>query len=261
MLHSQINTSKRLPVVVAIDSTTLRRKNTSLGESEYEIATSILSKLLWDIRNHIKLKNSVEICFISTEKKTVSDFRLSNEWIINCAEKCQTLDEMVYCAYEKIDERVKKLENSEIGYYMPIIMFVGDENFEVVRPHNDKKNHINIVVVNIGKDMQSTLDTNELEKFGIPNMSVARRFDFRKIVQYILDIDIGDDRHLEVDDRCLHMMVKRFHEHSGELREQLSGIRIDRGGRSLYKISSSSEEIINSIRDDMDSLLADLAEE
>lgn len=241
--------SNRLPIVVAIDSVALEAAFTSLDESKYAIAKNIIYRLIQDIRNDCKLYNTVEICFISNKKTNKLDFCRTDKYIFNGAEMCYSAEDMIQCAYENLFFRIKMLQDAVIGYYTPLVIFIGDEEFEIVNKDIYKEKHVNTIIINIGKTTWNPVEDENIETFSIASMANAQRFDIIKIIKYVLD-GYHMHSHTHLDE------MKNFHNYCGALRRRLVAEKVTQSSANI-----AEDDIINVIRADMEALLAELTEE
>ena len=247
----RFNTSTRLPVVLAIDSAALEKGSTVLDESEYDIAKYIVNRLFQDIRNDRKLYYAIEICFIDNRETKRTDFFRIDECIFNGAEICHSVEneDMIHFAYEKLFQRINTLQEAEINYFTPLVIFIGNKDFEITNQDDYREEHVNTIIINIGKTNWNPIENKNIETFSVDTMTIAEKFDIRKIIQYIWDgYRIHSKMYLD--------QMKNFHNYCGALREDLIFENDAPSSEGIAK-----DEIINSIRADMEALLADLTEE
>lgn len=195
------------------------------------------------------LRNCVEVCILSTEQMNHSDFLYPGEYNINSTNIMKSSEQMVVCAYDKIAQRINILENSEIGYYPPVVIFIGDESLHI--DGMCEKNLINTVFIHIGKGVvQSDFGLENLEIFNISTMSIAEQFNISTILLY----DCGRYKPEHCDygrgGYTYDDMVENFHFGSRQIRDYLK--KVEAG-------ESDNKDIITELDVDMEQLLADLA--
>ena len=247
--NEKINTYKRLPMVVVIDSAALKEGVTSVGDSKYDIAMNIVNRLLYDIQNDRKLHDAVEICFINNDSELRNwDFIRADECIFKSAEMCTFSEDMIQFAYEKMLHRIKWLQEVEISYYTPLIIFIGDEEFQIDNNDVYKEKHVFTIVINIGKTTGDPIEGSNIEVFSVGTKAIAERFGVSEITQYITDGHPNDDLN----------EVKCFHNYCGALREKLNSEK-DTTIFARIEKDENDDIIQRIIGADMDALLADLA--
>lgn len=153
-------------------------------------------------------------------------------------------------AYEKLFRRINTLQEVEIRYYTPLVIFIGNKEFEIINKDVYKEEHVNTVIINIGKTNWNPIEDSNIETFSIATMTIAEKFDIRKIIQYILEgYRLHSNMYLD--------QMKNLHNYCGALRGEL----ISENDAPVICKHRAKDEIINSIRADMEALLADLTEE
>ena len=245
----RFNTSIRLPVVLAVDSAALEKCSTVLDESEYDIAKYIVNRLFQDIQNDRNLYYSVEICFIDNRETKRTDFFGIDECIFNEVEICHSVkkEDMIHFVYEKLFQRINTLEEVEINYIAPLVIFIGNKDFEITNQDDYRDEHVDTMIINIGKTNWNPIENTNIKTFSVATMAIAEKFDIRKIIQYIFD---------EHRLRSYLYKKKKFHNYCGALREDLIFENDAPSSEGIDK-----DEIMKSIRADMEAILADLAEE
>ena len=240
--------SKRLPIVVAIDLVALEKGFKLLDESEYDIAKYIINRLFQDIQNNRYLYDAVEIYFIYNGETEKTDFCGVNEYILKGAEACHSAADMIHLAYEKIYQRLNILQNFELGYYRPLVIFIGNKDFVITDKDDCRKGFVNTVIINIGKTSWNPIENSNIETFSVATMAIAERFDIKTIIRYIRD---GYRLYSDINQDQIN-----FHNYCGTLRKELI---LENDAPSSENIAQ--DEIINTICADMKALIADLIEE
>ena len=126
------NTSKRLPIVFCLDVSPSMRWKSGSNSSSIELLNLALDNFITEIQRDPKASTAAEVAFVTfstniemdTDFQSISTIRKSN---ITTVERGATMmSKAVLRSIEKIEERRRELENSEIGYYAPFLVLVTD---------------------------------------------------------------------------------------------------------------------------------------
>ena len=242
------NTSKRLPIVFCLDISPSMGRKEENSSSSIELLNVAVSHFIKELKNDIRARSAAEIAFItfSTNIEMDTEFEPINSISVpnfsTVAEGGTQMAQAVLRSIEKIEQRRKQLENSEIGYYAPFMVLVTDGNPD----RND----------NVIKSKESL----ELVKSHCDSHIGASEI----IVPFI--IGVGD--HIDIE--TLNNYSKGFTSGYFPIRGNASNAQmkfnkvfklIGNSTRKTIYLNGANYEIINTIQNDMNELLADLAGE
>ncbi len=126
------NTSKRLPIVFCLDVSPSMGWRESSNSSSIELLNAAVSNFISELKNDVKARAAAEIAFVtfSTNIEMDSGFESVSSLKVpklSPVERGGTyISKAVLRSIEKIEQRRSQLENSEIGYYAPFLVLVTD---------------------------------------------------------------------------------------------------------------------------------------
>lgn len=242
------NTSKRLPIVFCLDVSPSMGWKEGNNSSSMELLNVAVCNFIRELKKDIKARSAAEIAFVTfstniemdTEFESISTLKTP---IFAPVDHGGTqMAQAVLRAIEKIERRRSQLENSEIGYYAPFIVLVTDGNPD----KNDDVIKHNQALALVKSHCDSHIGASEI------------------IVPFI--IGVGD----HIDSETLNNYSKGFTKGYFPIRGKASRAQVQFNkvfqmiGNSTKKsihLNGAASEIINTIQNDMNELLADLAGE
>lgn len=110
---------KRLLLIICVETNLL-----DINEDKIRIGNDLVNKILLDIEMDCKLSHSVEIRII-TGNTPIKINKIQKSYYV---EKCLGSTNRMLCRVNEIRiAYIKQLQNSEIGYYIPTLIFITDE--------------------------------------------------------------------------------------------------------------------------------------
>lgn len=126
------NTSKRLPIVFCLDVSPSMRWKSGNSSSSIELLNLAIDNFIQELRNDPKASAAAEVAFVtfSTNIEMDTEFQsintLTKPMIQTVDHGATMMSNAVLRSIEKIEQRRRELENSEIGYYAPFLVLVTD---------------------------------------------------------------------------------------------------------------------------------------
>lgn len=242
------NTSKRLPIVFCLDVSPSMGWTVDGNSSSMELLNAAVSNFIRELKQDTKARSAAEISFVtfSTNIEMDTAFESINSLKTPVFAPVKhggtQMANAVLRSIEKIEQRRSQLENSEIGYYAPFLVLVTDGN-----PDNNDDAAMRAQALSLVKShCDSHIGASEI------------------IVPFI--IGVGD----HIDAGTLNDYSRGFTKGYFPIRGAASRTQLQFNkvfqmiGNSTKKsihLNAAATEIINTIQNDMNDLLADLAGE
>lgn len=234
---------RRLLLIICVETDLL-----DINDDKIRIGNDLVNKILSDIETDCKLSQSVEIRII-TGNTPIKINKIQKSCYV---EKCLGSTNRMLCRANEIRiAYIKQLQNTEIGYYIPTLIFITDEFSKINECYREKEKVLN-AVIKVGMRCPKGPMPGDIEIFGVPKLTNVREFDTRKLLQYAFD---GYPHSISSADSGFEAVKKHFQMHSCQLRERVDPEFVD----SLKFQSIPTLNILNG--KEMEDLLADLAEE
>lgn len=239
------NTSKRLPIVFCLDVSPSMRWKSGNHSSSIELLNLALDNFITELKNDPKASTAAEIAFVtfSTDIEMDTDFRSISTLRKPDIQTVRTggtyMAKAVLRSIQKIEDRRKELENSEIGYYAPFLVLVTDGNPD----KNDDIERHNKALKQVRKHCDSHVGASEI------------------IIPFI--IGVGDHVDTETLNDYAKGFTNGFFPICGDAeRIELNFKRVFQMiGNSTKKsihLNGKAKEIIETFQEDMNDLLASL---
>ena len=240
------NTSKRLPIVFCLDVSPSMGWKEGKNSSSIELLNAAVSNFIEELKHDVKARSSAEVAFVtfSTNIEMETEFESINKIkipVFSAVEKGGTqLSKAVIRSIDKIEERRNQLDNSEISYYAPFMVLVTDGNPD----RNDDKEKYNKALEMVKSHCDSHIGASEI------------------IVPFI--IGVGD----HIDEETLNNYSKGFTKGYFPIKGNASKVKyqfnkvfqiISSSTRKSIHLNSSAEEVLKTIKKDMDDFLDDLS--
>lgn len=242
------NTSKRLPIVFCLDVSPSMGWKEGNNSSSMELLNAAVSNFIKELKQDAKARSAAEVAFVtfSTNIEMDTEFESINSLktpLFAPVDRGGTqMAQAVLRSIEKIEQRRTQLENSEIGYYAPFMVLVTDGNPD----KNDNAAKYNQALAQVKSHCDSHIGASEI------------------IVPFI--IGVGD----HIDSETLNNYSKGFTKgyfpikgNASKAQVQFNKVfqMIGNSTRKSIHLNGATAEIINTIQNDMNDLLADLAGE
>lgn len=242
------NTSKRLPIVFCLDVSPSMGWKEGNNSSSIELLNVAVSSFIKELKQHTRARSAAEVAFVtfSTNIEMDTEFKsiisLKTPVFAPVDRGGTQMAQAVLRSIEKIEQRRKQLENSEIGYYAPFLVLVTDGNPD----KNDDSSKYYQALAEVNSHCISHVGASEI------------------IVPFI--IGVGD----HVDSETLNNYSKGFTKgyfpikgNASKAQTQFSKVfeLISNSTIKTIVLNGSVEETVNTIQNDMNDLLADLAGE
>lgn len=126
------NTSKRLPIVFCLDVSPSMGWRVGDNSTSIELLNAAVNNFLSELQQDMKARAAAEVAFVtfSTYLEADTEFvpvgLLHSQYFETVARGGTSIASAVLRSIEKIEERRRQLENSEIGYYAPFLVLVTD---------------------------------------------------------------------------------------------------------------------------------------
>ena len=242
------NTAKRLPIVFCLDVSPSMGWKEGNNSSSMELLNAAVSNFIKELKQNRKTRSAAEIAFVtfSTNIEMDTEFESINTLkapLFAPVDHGGTqMAQAVLRSIEKIEQRKNQLVNSEIPYYAPFMVLVTDGNPD----KNDNAVKYDHALAQVKSHCYSHVGASEI------------------IVPFI--IGVGD----HIDSETLNNYSKGFTKGYFPIRGNASKVQA-KFNKVFHLISNSTlksinlnglyTETINTIQNDMNDLLADLAGE
>lgn len=245
---SGANTSKRLPIIFCLDVSPSMGWKEPGCSSSIELLNAAVSNFITELRQDPKARTAAEVSFVTFSTNIEMDTPFESIRTIQVptfrpVERGGTqMASAVLRSIEKIEARRRQLENSEIGYYAPFLVLVTDGNPD----KNDDILKYNRALSLVKGHCDSKIGASEI------------------IVPFI--IGVGSN----IDAQTLNSYSEGFTKGYFPIRGNAQSVRVQFNrvfrmiGNSTKKsvhLNGAAREIVETIQNDMNSLLADLAGE
>lgn len=242
------NTSKRLPIVFCLDVSPSMGWKEGSNSSSIELLNAAVNNFIWELKQDVKARAAAEVAFVTfstniemdTEFESVSS--LQNLTFAPVTHGGTYISKAVLRSIEKIENRRTQLENSEIGYYAPFLVLVTDGD-----PDNiDDAEMYNKALAAVKSHCDSHIGASEI------------------IVPFI--IGVGDHTASKTLNSYSEGFTKGYFPIKGKAdnaKVQFNKVfqMIGNSTRKSIHLNGTAKEIITTIQNDANDLLADLAGE
>ena len=235
------NTAKRLPIVFCLDVSPSMGWKEGNNSSSMELLNAAVSNFIKELKQDTKTRSAAEVAFVTfssniemdTEFESINTLKTPLFAPVNSGGT--QMAQAVLRSIEKIEQRRNQLENSEIGYYAPFMVLVTDGN-----PNkNDNAAKCNQALAQVKSHCDSHIGASEI------------------IVPFI--IGVGD----YIDSETLNNYSKGFTKGYFPIKGNAAKaqVQFNKVFQLIGNSTRRSIQIINTIQNDMNDLLADLAGE
>ena len=242
------NTSKRLPIVFCLDVSPSMGWKEGLNSSSIELLNVAVSNFIKELQQDAKARTSAEVAFVtfSTNIEMDTEFEsigtLKTPTFSPVSYGGTQMAQAVLRSIDKIEQRRKQLENSEIPYYAPFLVLVTDGNPD----KNDDIAQYNKARALVKSHCDSHIGASEI------------------IVPFI--IGVGD----YIDSETLNNYSAGFTKGyfpikgtAGSAKMQFNKVfqMIGNSTKKSIHLNGTAKEIIETLQNDMNDLLRDLSGE
>lgn len=243
---SRLNSAKRLPILFCLDVSPSMGYHEGNNSSSMELLNVAVASFMQQLREHPKIKMAAEIAYVtfSTGVVSVSDFQpvvtMKTPVFQPVARGGTHMAEAVIRSIEIIESRLHQLENSSIGCYAPFLVLITDGNPDGSDSKVRQEQAINL----IRQHCDFNADPSKI------------------IVPFI--IGVGD----LVDKKTLNSYASGFTRGYFPIRgsDNMAQMQFNRvfqlignSARTSVKLSREVNEVLNTIRSSMNSVLDELS--
>ena len=242
------NTSKRLPIVFCLDVSPSMGWKEGYNSSSIELLNAAVNNFIVELKQDTKARAAAEVAFVtfSTNIEQDTDFEsvssLPTQFFTPVARGGTYISMAVLRCIDKIEQRRRELENSEIGYYAPFLVLVTDGD-----PDNiDDQVMYNRALAAVRSHCDSHIGASEI------------------IVPFI--IGVGDHVVSETLTKYAEGFTRGYFPIRGDAnraRIQFNKVfqMIGNSTRKSIHLNGTAKEVLFTIQNDANDLLADLAGE
>ena len=242
------NTSKRLPIVFCLDVSPSMGWKEGHNSSSIELLNAAVSNFIKELKKDPKARTAAEVSFVAFSTNIEMDTEFESISSLNAPTFAPVtrggtqMAAAVLRSIQKIENRRRQLENSEIGYYAPFLVIVTDGNPD----QNDNREQHNQALSLVRSHCDSHIGASEI------------------IVPFI--IGVGD----RIDSKTLNSYSAGFTKGYFPIRgtAQKAAVQFNKvfqmignSTRKSIHLNGAAKEVIQTIQNDMNDLLADLAGE
>ncbi len=247
-MYQGYNSAKRLPIVFCLDVSPSMGWKEGNNSSSMELLNAAVSNFINELKQDVKTRSAAEVSFVTFSTNIEEDTEFESINFVQTpvfkpvARGGTQMAQAVLRSIDKIEQRRRQLENSEIGYYAPFLVLVTDGNPD----NNDDYTKANMALSQVRSHCDSHIGASEI------------------IVPFI--IGVGD----HTDSNTLNQYSRGFTKGYFPIRGNASRAQVQFNkvfrmiGNSTKKsihLNAAASEIINTIQNDMNDLLNDLAAE
>lgn len=253
MLYDRIqgfNTSKRLPIVFCLDVSPSMGWKDGNNSSSAELLNAAVNNFIAELKKDPKACAAAEVAFVTFSTNIVSDTEFESVSSISAQDFSPVsqggtfISKAVLRSIDKIENRRRELENSEIGYYAPFLVLVTDGDPDEI--DISESNTYNKALSAVKSHCDSHIGASEI------------------IIPFI--IGVGDHVASQTLSRYAEGFTKGYFPIKGNannLKMQFGKVfqMIGNSTRKSIHLNGTAQQIIKTIQNDANDLLADLAGE